>query len=94
MSSVTPLPVITDSSNISYLFVELSTLTSAKRQKYKPLANRALGSDEEYSILAPETVVGEYRQGSTLWYYARSEDGVVYKVYSRQMSYYSRTEIP
>ena len=78
---MTPVPVTTDSSNVSYPFVELSTLTSAKRQEYKPLADRALGSDEEYNILAPETVVGEYRQGSTLWYYARSEDGVVYKVY-------------
>ncbi|KAI0068286.1 hypothetical protein BV25DRAFT_1987089 [Artomyces pyxidatus] len=57
------------------VYIELSNLVPSEKARYTELTERDIPLDDEhYRIYNPGKVVGEYREGSTLWYYALRDD--------------------
>ncbi|KAI0271427.1 hypothetical protein BC834DRAFT_441990 [Gloeopeniophorella convolvens] len=55
-------------------------LVAPERTKYQAVSGRDLPTDFDYSFpLSHRPVIGEYRDGDTLWYYAEDADGIVHR---------------
>jgi hypothetical protein len=60
------------------LFVSLPRLSSKRKLRYKPLNKSSFGADFEVRV---DEVIGEHREGNTIYYFARSEGGIARKVH-------------
>ena len=63
-------------------YVELPTLASVQKTKYRSVAEDTLHSDEEFAHQGVDRVLGEVQEGPTVNYYVRYHDGIVHKVNS------------
>lgn len=61
-------------------FVELPTLSSNQKTKYRSVAEDTLNSDEEFAHDGIERILGEEEDGPLISYYVRYNDGIVHKV--------------
>jgi hypothetical protein len=59
------------------LVVSLPRISSERKLLYKPLNKSSLGADFEARV---DEVIGEYREGSILYYFARYDGGIARKV--------------
>jgi len=59
-------------------FVLLPTLSSEKKLLYKPLSKSSFGLDFEARV---DEIIGEYREGKALYYFARYDGGIARKVW-------------
>lgn len=86
-SSLTPAPSsaaevsITRNPHRAVPYIEPPPLACAERVKHEAVLDRDLPQDFDYDLpLSDRVVIGEYRDGTTLWYYVESADGVAYRV--------------
>jgi len=62
-------------------YIELPHLAPEERVKYEAVSNRDLPRDFDYGLpLSDRVIIGEYRDGATLWYYVENADGIVHRV--------------
>ena len=62
-------------------YIEPPPLALAERVKHEAVLDRDLPQDFDYDLpLSDRVVIGEYRDGTTLWYYVENADGVAYRV--------------
>jgi hypothetical protein len=62
-------------------FIELPHLAPEERVKYESVSNRDLPQDFDYGPpLSDRVIIGEYRDGATLWYYVENADGIARRV--------------
>jgi hypothetical protein len=62
-------------------YIEPPSLTHAERVKHEAVVDRDLPQDFDFDLpLSGRVVIGEYRQGTTLWYYVENTDGVAHRV--------------
>jgi hypothetical protein len=60
--------------------IAVPSLSLSDKKKYEDLSKSSLTSDVEVAIEDVDTVVGEYRERKSLYYFARFQDGNIYKV--------------
>jgi hypothetical protein len=60
--------------------IAVPSLSLSDKKKYKELSKSSLTRDVEISLEDLEQVVGEYREKTSLYYFARFRDGNVHKV--------------
>lgn len=90
ITSSSPTPFLKDSNTperqsspdpASGVYVAPPHLTPSQKALYKSLNDQAIvldsDSDEEGEV---EAIVGEYREGDTLFYYARRANGICHRV--------------
>ena len=70
-------------------YVQVAQLAPSERVVYHELAELELTSDHELYNFTPHSVVGEFRQGSVLWYFARDKVGPAHKVSPLQILFAS-----
>jgi hypothetical protein len=62
-------------------YIEPPPLTPAERVKHEAVFDRDLPQDFDYDLpLSDHVIIGEYRDGTTLWYYVENTDGVAHRV--------------
>lgn len=59
------------------VFVSLPRFSPNRKLLYKPLNKSSFGADFEADV---DEVIGEYREGNTLYYFARYAGGIARKV--------------
>lgn len=64
-------------SNRRPFFIEPPLLSMEQKKQYKTLPETTLKSEVE---LAVDEVIGEYREGHNLYYFARYDGGIAHKV--------------
>lgn len=62
------------------LFVLLPRLPAAQKKLYKPPNETSLGAEIEIGVTTVNEVIGEYREGDVLYYYARYDGGIAHRV--------------
>ena len=60
--------------------IAVPSLSLSDKKKYEDLSKSSLTSDVEVAIEDVDAVVGEYRERKSLYYFARFQDGNIYKV--------------
>lgn len=58
-------------------FVQPPTLPSAQKKQYKSPNETSLRAESETHV---NEVIGEYREGNVLYYYARYDGGIAHRV--------------
>ena len=58
-------------------FVLLPRLSAAQKKQYKPPNETSLRAESETHV---NEVIGEYREGNVLYYYARYDGGIAHRV--------------
>jgi hypothetical protein len=62
-------------------YVELPHLATEERVKYEAVSNRDLPQDFDFGLpLSDRVIIGEYRDGTILWYYVENADGIAHRV--------------
>ena len=62
-------------------YIEPPLLAPTERAKHEAVLDRDLPQDFDYDLpLSDHVVIGEYRDGTTLWYYVENADGVAHRV--------------
>jgi chromodomain-helicase-DNA-binding protein 4 len=61
-------------------FIEPPVLGSAEKSQYKTLPTQFVASGVEFDAPDVDQVIGEYREGTDLYYFARFQDGIAHKV--------------
>jgi len=61
-------------------FIELPVLGAAEKSQYKTLPTQFVASGVEFDAPDVDQVIGEYREGTDLYYFARFQDGIAHKV--------------
>jgi hypothetical protein len=62
-------------------YIEPPPLALAERVKHEAVLDRDLPQDFDHELpLSDRVIIGEYRDGTTLWYYVDNADGVAHRV--------------
>lgn len=62
-------------------YIEPPSLAPAERAKHEAVLDRDLPQDFDYDLpLSDHVIIGEFRDGTTLWYYVENADGVAHRV--------------
>jgi hypothetical protein len=84
--STTGSPVPLKARQTETFFIEPPVLDSAEKSQYKMLPHQFVTSGVEFSAPDVDQVIGEYREGTDLYYFARFQDGIAHKVYDLHIS--------
>jgi hypothetical protein len=86
-TSLTPVPPsvgdvsITKNARRAVPYIEAPPLAPAERVKHEAVFDRDLPQDFDYDLpLSDRVIIGEYHDGTTLWYYVENADGVAHRV--------------
>jgi hypothetical protein len=61
-------------------YIEPPVLSSDEKSHYRTLPEQFVASGVEFSAPDVDKVIGEYREGTHLYYFARFQDGIAHKV--------------
>lgn len=61
-------------------FITPPVLPAAQKEQYKAALETKLTSNVEFDARELDKIIGEYREGPNLYYFARFKDGVAHKV--------------
>lgn len=63
------------------VYVSLPILSEEEKSLYKPFSENPIPDDDEFSGTALHSIIGEYKEGSRLYYFAKlTEDAQAFKV--------------
>jgi chromodomain-helicase-DNA-binding protein 4 len=75
-----PSPVPPKARQTETFFIEPPVLGSAEKTQYKTLPTQFVASGVEFDAPDVDQVIGEYREGIDVYYFARFQDGIAHKV--------------
>lgn len=77
-------------SRSSRIYIVPPSLLSSEKRQYKSMSEYPSPSGPDYDPEDLEKVIGEHREGTDLYYYARFTDGIARRVRGEIISYKSR----
>lgn len=76
----TPSLLVSPKARQLELYIEPPVLSSDEKNKYKNLPAEFVLSGFQFDAPDIDQVIGEYREGTDLYYFARFKDGIAHKV--------------